>query len=210
MGAGVEHHQPPNRIGGIDDPDVGPQPVAVDGEEEGSGLAAAALQQIGGAEEEVKRMTEHASSRQADTEPFADCAVGAVAGNKVARGDPRALPACEVDEVGRHPVVPVLEGLEPRAVTQAKARPGLCKRSEDRIEPELRADLQPHGTAAFRCLAAAWQSAHAGQLVAGEARHEHDVERIVGRERTVVDRFGDPPATAEFHRADIHLVHLRS
>src|SRR5262245_33449495 len=47
------------------------------------------------------------------------------------------------------------------------------------------------------------------EFVAGKARHEDDVQRPVGGGRTVEHLVGDAPATAEFHRPRVDLVHLR-
>ena len=106
-------------------------------------------------------------------------------------------------------VAVVLERLEPRAMAQPHRGRGLRELPQDRIEPHLRAGLQPHRAVGLRPLLRARRPAHAADLVAGEARDEHHVERIVGRERAIEHLIGDAPAPAEFHGADVHLVHLR-
>ena len=68
LAVAVEHHQPPHGVGRIDDADIGPQPVAVDGEEERALRLADALEQIGRAEEQMQRMAEHALPGQPDAE----------------------------------------------------------------------------------------------------------------------------------------------
>ena len=73
LAVGVEHHQPPHGVDRIDDADVGPQPVAVDGEEERARLlAACASSRSGRAEEQMHRMAEHALPGQPDAELAAD------------------------------------------------------------------------------------------------------------------------------------------
>src|SRR5262245_23965086 len=58
-------------------------------------------------------------------------------------------------------------------------------------------------------LLAARRAPDPAELVAGKARHEDDVQRPVGGERTVEHLIGDAPAAAELHRPRVDLVHLR-
>jgi hypothetical protein len=206
--AGVEHHQPPHGVDRIDDADVGPQSVPIDGEEERARRLAALLQEIGRTEEQVYRVAKHARTGEPDAERIADRAGGAIAADQIARHDAFACAALEIDEVGNDAVAGVLERFEPGAMAKPHAGRGLRQRAQHRVEPHLRTGLQPHRAVAFRRLPRARGSRHAADLVAVKARHEHHVKRIVGGERAVQHLVGDAPAPAELHRADVDLVHL--
>jgi hypothetical protein len=99
LAVGVNHHQPPHGVDGIDHADVGPQPVAVDGEKEGALRLAAALQQIRRAEEQVHRITEDALAHEADAELAADRAGGAIAADQVVGLDPLAFAAVQIEQL---------------------------------------------------------------------------------------------------------------
>ena len=132
------------RVGRIDHADVGPQPAAIDGEEERARLLADALEKIRRAEEQMQRMAEHALPGQSDAELAADRALGAVAADEIVRLDALALAALEIDDLGADTRAVVLEEFKPRAVAQRHAGRGQREVAQDRVEPHLRAGLQPH------------------------------------------------------------------
>ena len=94
-------------------------------------------------------------------------------------------------------------------MAQLHAGRGQREVAQDRVEPHLRAGLQPHRAPGLRLGAGDRRTRDAAELVAGEARDEHRVAGVVARERAVVHLVGDAPAPAELHGADVHLVHLR-
>ena len=192
---------------GINDANVRPDAVAIDGDEERRGLAAAGFQQIRRTEIKMHRMAERVAV-EPDIERAAHHAVRAVAADEIIGLDSLASATVEIDDLRGHAAFGFLERFEPRSVAQAHMRKGAREALQDRVEPHLRAHLQPHRAVAFRLLAHARRARHAAELVAREARHEGDVERIVRRKRTSMDGVGDAPAPAELHGADVHLVHL--
>src|SRR5262245_21450016 len=83
------------------------------------------------------------------------------------------------------------------------------KALQDRVEPHLRAHLQPHRAVRFRFLAHPWCAPNSAEFVTRKARYEGDIERIIWGEWTCVHGVRDTPSPAKLHRADVHLVHFR-
>ena len=94
-------------------------------------------------------------------------------------------------------------------MTQIHTRKGVGEGLQNRIEPHLRAHLQPHWAVASWFLAHARGARYAAKLVARKARHASHIEGIVRREWAGMHRVGDSPAPTELHGANIHFVHLR-
>src|SRR6188768_153955 len=157
----------------------------------------------------MQRMAQYALTLETDPELFPDRAGRAVAAHEIGGLDPFAAAAFEVDDRGGDAVAGVLEGFKPAAITQVDSRRRQCKVPQDRIEPHLRAGLQPHGTPGLRLEARHGRAGNAAELIAAEARHEYGVSGVIARERAVVHPVGDAPAPAELHGADIHFVHFR-
>ena len=183
-------------------------PSTIDGEEERGWLAAATLQQVRRAEIQMHGMAKRLAVK-IDAKRAAQQAVRAIAPHEIIGLDALALSAVEIDDLRGHAARGRLEGFEPRTVAQAHVRKCTGEALQDRVEPHLRAYLQPHRAVGLRRLAHARRARHAAELVARKAGHERHIEWIIRRERAAVHGVGDAPAPAELHGADIHLVHLR-
>src|SRR5262245_50850685 len=207
-GTGVEHHEPPHGVDGIDRPDVGPGAVTVDGDEERCRLAPAGLQQVRSAEVEMHRMAERLAVER-DAERPAHQAVGAIAADKISSGDLLASACCKIGHVGAHAVCGFLKSFKPCLTAESHMSKSTGEVLQDRVEPHLRTHLQPHRAMRTVCLALARRARHAAKLVSGKAGYEGNIERIVRRERAGVHGVSDSPAPAELHGANVHLVHLR-
>ena len=121
------------------------------------------LQQVGRAEEQAERMAEHALAGVPDAERVAHHAVGAVAGDEIVRGHALARAAVEIDELGGDAVALVLERFEPRPIAQAHGRARLREVAQHRVEPHLRARLQPLRAVGSRAAARSAAAAACGR-----------------------------------------------
>src|SRR5262249_26136428 len=166
------------------------------------------LEKIGGAEIQVNRISQSLAA-EPDAKRAAHHAICTVASYEVVGPDVPPLTALEVDDFCADAVLRRRKGFEPCAVLQAYLgkRPG--ETLQDRIEPHLRAHVQPHRAVRLRLLDHARRAWHAADLIAGQACHERNVEGIVGGKWAPMHVVCDASPTAELHGADIHLVHLR-
>src|SRR5262245_45193372 len=163
--AGVEHHQPPYGIYWIDHAYVRPYAVPIDGDEERRRLTTANLQKIGRAEIQVDRISQRLAA-EPDAKRAAHRAICTIASYEVVGLDVLALTALEVDDFCADAVLPRRKGFEPCAVLQAYLGKHPGETLQDRIEPHLRAHLQPHRAVRLRLLAHARRAQHAADLIA--------------------------------------------
>ena len=108
------------------------------------------FEQIRRAEEQMQRMAEHALPGQSDAERVADRAGRAVAADEIIRLDALARAGREIDDVGGHAGAGVLERIRAATVAQPHARRRQREAAQDRVEPHLRAGLQPHRAVRLR------------------------------------------------------------
>jgi len=207
--AGLVHHQPPDAAGRIDDAQVAPNAAAIDHDEKCAGLAAALPQQIRRAKKHIERIAQRALAGERDAEAAADEACGAVAADQIVGAQRLTLVMRQVRNLGGDAVARLREGLQPVPVLDREAGKRAGQFQQQRIEPDLRAGLQPVRARRLRRLVVARWAHHAAELVTEQAGDEHRVERMIAGKRTIHHRVGDAPATAELHRPGIHLVHLR-
>ena len=207
--AGRVDHQPPYPVDRIDDAQIGPDAAAVDRNIEGAGLAAALRQQVGRAEEHVDGIADDALTGERDAEAAPHQAGGAVAADEIVGGDRVTRAVGEVGDFGGHALAVLRKGFQPMPVIEAHARERARPLRQHGVEPDLRAGLQAVGARRLRRLVVARRADHAAEFMAEQRGDEDRVERVIARKRAVHHLVRDPPATAEFHRAGVHLVHLR-
>src|SRR5262249_50266247 len=115
----------------------------------------------------------------------------------------------DVDDRGAYTVLQDIERFERRPIILGDVCKRACKALEYRVEPHLRANLEPHRAVRLDLLTHARRPRHTRQLMTRQGGHERDVERVVRRKRTGKHIIRDAPTPAELHGPDVHLVHLR-
>src|SRR5262245_32464625 len=154
-------------------------------------------------------MVQHPMPTKLDAETASHLAIRAVASDEISRFDVLALAALKIDDVRCHTVVGRFERFEPTAVPQIDVGKRAGTVLQYRIEPHLRTDLLPHWAISFRFCHTRRHS-QAAEFVTGKCRYESHIKGIVRREWAFVHVFCYAPSPAEFHRADVDLVHLRA
>src|SRR5262245_47902070 len=140
---------------------------------------------------------------------LAHCAVRPIAPDQVLGLNVLRPASFEIDNLRAHATGGLLKGFEAAAVAQAHMRKRASEALKDRVEPHLRADLQPHRAVGLRPRIFARRPRHAAKLVARKACHKRNVERVIRRKRTGMHRVCDAPAPAELHGANVYFIHLR-
>ena len=189
--AGLVHHQPPDAAGRIDDAQVAPNAAAIDHDEKCAGLAAALPQQIRRAKKHIERIAQRALAGERDAEAAADEACGAVAADQIVGAQRLTLVMRQVRNLGGDAVARLREGLQPVPVLDREAGKRAGQFQQQRIEPDLRAGLQPVRARRLRRLVVARWAHHAAELVTEQAGDEHRVERMIAGKRTIHHRVGD-------------------
>ena len=154
-------------------------------------------------------MADRSGADELDAECRTHHAVGAVAPDHIISRKALAHASRKINNTSHDTGLGMLEVLEPVPVQQFHRCKRARKTSQNRVEPNLRADLKARRAERFRLGAVAGRPWHAAELVTGKVRDEHDIHRVVRREWTVLYGFGNAPAPAEFHGPDVHLVHFR-
>src|SRR5262245_17142898 len=148
-------------------------------------------------------------ANQADAERTTHQAVGAVAADQVVGLNTLTAATREIDDVGADAVLQDFKGFQSCQIVEIDVRERAGEALQYRVEPHLRANLEPHRAVRLSLLAPARWPRHTRELVARQRRHECDIKRVIARKRAGKYILRYAPTPAELHRPDVHFVHFR-